>query len=232
MKRTKINQEIKDAKKLFKAIGFKLPAFASWTQEEWIRKGNEVDEIVDNLLGWDVTDFGCGHFDKTGLLLFTIRNGNYSKKAKYPKTYAEKLMVCKEGQVAPMHFHWKKKEDIINRGGGDLVIVLHKSTTGEELSDVPLHVSIDGVRIKITPGQQIILKPGESIFIEPFIYHSFFALKNTGSVVIGEVSEVNDDKNDNRFLDAIGRFPTIEEDEKPLHLLCTEYTKWMKHLPS
>ena len=112
------------------------------------------------------------------------------------------------------------------------MIVLHKATTAEELSDAPLHASIDGVRIKITAGQKIILKPGESIFIEPFIYHSFYARKNTGSVVIGEVSQVNDDENDNRFLDAIGRFPTIEEDEKPIHLLCTEYTKWMKHLPS
>ena len=33
------------------------------------------------------------------------------------KVYAEKLIMLKEGQRAPMHFHWKKSEDIINRGG-------------------------------------------------------------------------------------------------------------------
>ena len=38
-------------------------------------------------------------------------------------------------------------------------------------------------------------------------------------------SEVNDDNTDNRFYDPLGRFPAIEEDEPPLHLLCDEYPK-------
>jgi D-lyxose ketol-isomerase len=227
MKRSKINKEIETAKKLFENIGFKLPPFAFWTLKDWAQKGNEVNEIVENMLGWDVTDYGLNHFESTGLVLFTIRNGNSKKKKKYPKTYAEKLMVSKESQVAPLHFHWNKKEDIINRGGGDLVIVLYRSTPDEKLSFDPLYASVDGVRKKFKPGQKIILKPGESIFLEPFMYHSFYARNGTGPVVIGEVSEVNDDENDNRFLDSIGRFPAIEEDESPLHLLCTEYTKWL-----
>lgn len=44
-----------------------------------------------------------------------------------------------------------------------------------------------------------------------------------GTVLAGEVSRVNDDTNDNRFLEPLPRFPAIEEDEAPLHLLCTEY---------
>jgi D-lyxose ketol-isomerase len=225
MKRSEINKEIKSAKKLFNDIGFKLPPFAFWTEKEWTEKGEEVSEIIENMLGWDVTDYGCNDFHKTGLLLFTIRNGNAMNHKKYSKTYAEKLMISKEGQVAPMHFHWNKKEDIINRGGGNLVIVLYKSTKDEKLSKEPLYASIDGVRQKFNAGQEIILKPGESIFLEPFVYHSFYAQENTGSVVIGEVSAVNDDKNDNRFLEPIGRFPDIEEDEPPIHLLCTEYKR-------
>lgn len=227
MKRSRINEEIKIAINLFKSIGFKLPPFAFWTPDEWRQKGNEITEIIENMLGWDVTDYGCDKFDKTGLLLFTIRNGNMAKKEKYPKTYAEKLMISREDQIAPMHFHWNKKEDIINRGGGDLVMVLHKSTQDEKLSDESFYASVDGVRTKIIPGKKIILKPGESIFLEPFIYHMFYARKGTGPVVIGEVSEVNDDENDNRFLESMGRFPAIEEDEAPLHLLCTEYKKWI-----
>jgi len=226
MKRSQINKEIKAAKKLFENIGFKLPPFAFWTPDIWAQKGNEINEIIDNMLGWDVTDYGCDKFYKTGLLLFTIRNGNTANKDKYSKTYAEKLMISRENQIAPMHFHWNKREDIINRGGGDLVMVLYQSTPDEKLSEKSFYASIDGVQTKITPGKEVILKPGESIFLKPFVYHMFYAKKGTGPVVIGEVSEVNDDENDNRFLEPIGRFPAIEEDEAPIHLLCTEYKKW------
>ncbi len=37
-------------------------------------------------------------------------------------------------------------------------------------------------------------------------------------MLIGEVSMVNDDEADNRFLDPIGRFPAIEVDVLPAHL--------------
>ena len=226
MKRSAINIEIKKAKKLFESIGFRLPPFAFWDPETWTQKGDSIREIVDNRLGWDVTDYGCDSFDERGLLLFTIRNGNHKMPETYAKTYAEKLMVSKDGQVAPMHFHFRKKEDIINRGGGDLVMELYLSTTDGELSDLPFDVSVDGVRTRIEPGHPLILSPGESVFLPPLLYHRFYAQK--GDVVIGEVSEVNDDEHDNRFLKSIGRFPDIEEDEPPLHLLCTDYENWIK----
>ena len=54
-------------------------------------------------------------------------------------------------------------------------------------------------------------------------YHAFWAERGHGSVLIGEVSMVNDDNTDNRFYETQGRFPTIEEDEPPLYLLCNEY---------
>ena len=43
--------------------------------------------------------------------------------------------------------------------------------------------------------------------------------------MIGEVSTVNDDENDNRFLQSPGRYPSIEEDEPAEYLLCNEYGK-------
>ena len=43
--------------------------------------------------------------------------------------------------------------------------------------------------------------------------------------LIGEVSMCNDDDNDNYFYESVGRFPEIEEDEKPYRLLCNEYDK-------
>jgi D-lyxose ketol-isomerase len=227
MKRSEINREIKVASNLFHKNGFRLPPFAYMSPEEWSKKGDEIAEIVDNRLGWDVTDFGVGDFARLGLLLFTLRNGNSTKKASYPKNYAEKIMVIKEGQVAPMHFHWEKQEDIINRGGGNLVLELYSSTLDEKLANKNFHISVDGCRRECEAGEKIILTPGESIFLEPEIYHSFYTQKGSGAVVIGEVSQVNDDLNDNRFLEPLGRFPEIEEDEDPLHLLCTDYRKWM-----
>ena len=60
MKRSKINQCIRDMEKLIRENGFHLPGFCSWTPEEWKGKGHEYDEIRDNMLGWDITDYGLG----------------------------------------------------------------------------------------------------------------------------------------------------------------------------
>jgi hypothetical protein len=225
VKRSRINQLLAEAKMLFEQHNFRLPPFAFWSPEDWLTKGHEADEIRDNALGWDVTDFGLDNFDIWGLLLFTIRNGNYQTPQRYPKSYAEKIMVVKEKQVTPMHFHWKKREDIINRGGGDLVIEVYKSTPDRQRSKELFSVAIDGVRRACLPGEQIVLKPGESICLEPYIYHTFYGAAGRGAVIVGEVSAVNDDVNDNCFLEPVGRFPRIEEDESPLHWLCNEYPR-------
>jgi len=223
MKRSMINREIADAETLIERHGFKLPPFAFWSREDWLRKGHEADEIRDNALGWDVTDFGSGHFKACGLLLFTVRNGNYQDRAHYPKGYAEKIMVVKERQLTPMHFHWKKREDIINRGGGELIVQVYKSTPNETLSDESLSITTDGIRRDCRAGEEFVLTPGESITLEPGVYHKFYGAPGRGTVIVGEVSEVNDDVADNRFLRATGRYPEIEEDEPAVRLLCTEY---------
>ncbi len=104
---------------------FQLPPFAFWTPQQWRHAGHEVDEIRANKLGWDVTDFGSDCYEKIGLLLFTMRNGQVGRPG---KQYAEKIMIVGEGQLLPYHFHWLKTEDIINRGNsGRLVIELYNS---------------------------------------------------------------------------------------------------------
>ena len=131
----------------------------------------------------------------------------------------------------PSIFTGKKKEDIINRGGGNLILELYLSDQSGSRLDTPVSVSIDGTRKTVAAGENVRLLPGESIFLEPFVYHLFYAEKGSGPVVIGEVSEVNDDETDNRFHDPIGRFPAIEEDEQPEHLLCTDYDTWLTPSP-
>ncbi len=223
MNRSEVNRLIHEAIDLFREKHFRLPPFAFWTPEQWARTGKEADEIRDNGLGWDVTDYGLGNFLHTGLLLFTIRNGNYARKNDYPKGYAEKIMVVRENQITPWHYHWNKREDIINRGGGDLIIELYLANEANTFSDRSFSVALDGVRRQVQPGDKVILSPGESICLEPYVYHTFYGKPGSGNVMVGEVSDVNDDAKDNCFYDKIGRFPEINEDEPPRYFLCTEY---------
>lgn len=112
-------------------------------------------------------------------------------------------------------------EDIINCGGGNLMIKLYNSTKEEDLADSDVEVSIDGVKYTFPAGHVVCIKPGESITLTRGLYHRFWG--ENGRVLVREVSMCNDDANDNRFYDKVGRFPEIEEDERPLYLLCTEY---------
>jgi len=224
MKRSEINRIIREGIEFCAAHQFMLPPFAFWTPEEWKTKGSECDEIRDNMLGWDVTDFGKGNFAKEGLLLFTMRNGNVHNP-KYQKPYAEKMLVVRENQITPMHFHWNKMEDIIVRGGGNLMVRLFNSDENEEISSTPVRVSMDGQVREVKAGDVVRLTPGESITLPPRLYHEFWGEEGTGTVLVGEVSMTNDDNHDNRFHEPLGRFPEIEEDEPPLYLLCNEYPR-------
>ena len=220
MKRSEINRYLEEAKAFFKEFKFELPVWAFWRPEQWLEQEDACAEIRDLALGWDITDFGSGDFEKIGLLLFTLRNGDIKNPA-YKKSYAEKIMMVRTDQVTPIHFHWNKMEDIINRGGGDFVTQIWKADKNEQLSDEEFTVQIDGITHKVKGGDTIRLKPGQSISFAPYIYHTFYA--ENAPALIGEVSMVNDDANDNRFLAPMGRFPEIEEDVPPLHLLCNEY---------
>ncbi|MTK08603.1 MAG: D-lyxose/D-mannose family sugar isomerase [Hungatella sp.] len=224
MKRSEVNKALKDMEQMIQTCGFFLPPFSSFTPEEWGKKGHEYDEIRDNMLGWDITDFGLGDFDRTGFSLITLRNGNVKQK-KYTKTYAEKLLFLKEGQSAAMHFHWTKMEDIINRGGGNVQIRVYQSDPDGGFSDSDVTVNRDGRTYMVPAGTVVTLRPGESITIYPYLYHDFHVEPHSGPVLLGEVSMCNDDQEDNRFYQPIGRFPEIEEDEPPYRLLCNEYPK-------
>ncbi|TFG04857.1 MAG: D-lyxose/D-mannose family sugar isomerase [Promethearchaeota archaeon] len=227
MKRSEINQIMRDTVDFLKDQKFYLPKFAYWTIEDWKNKGEEIKEIVDCQLGWDITDFGSGNFHEKGLLMFTIRNGSFKDKSKYAKPYCEKLLITEEGQITPLHHHYSKMEDIINRGGGILKVELYKSNEKDELTEEKVTVSIDGVRKKFDPGGIVELEPGDSIYLPSDIYHRFWGKKGYGKILIGEVSTVNDDYVDNKFYKEVKRFSEIEEDEDPLYLLYDDYKKYV-----
>jgi len=62
--------------------------------------------------------------------------------------------------------------------------------------------------------------------------HRFYGEPGSGPVLVGEVSQVNDDFNDNYFLAPLGRFTPIEEDEAPWRLLWNELDVRAKDVPS
>lgn len=225
MKRSEINRYIREGLEFCRQMNFHLPPFAVWTAEEWAHKGHEYDEIRDTMLGWDCTDFGSGRYAERGLLLFTIRNGHLKLAERYPKPYCEKLLIVGEKQETPHHYHFNKVEDIINRGGGNLLVQVWMADEQDGLSGEDVPVNCDGRDFTVKAGTIIRLTPGESITLPQYMYHTFWAEPGCGPVLSGEVSKVNDDHTDNRFLDELPRFSQIEEDEPAAFLLCNDYPK-------
>lgn len=237
MKRSEINRWIQEAIDLLDKISWKLPPFAFWSPNIWKSIITSPEEkarhqpIFEQGLGWDLSDFGSGDFFKMGLLLFTMRNGKIGTS----REYAEKIMISREGQITPWHFHWQKTEDIINRGGGNLIIeVYHASSTdnlkpgqpfekGEYDLESPVELLKDGVLNFYSPGDKVCLKPGESLALPPRLYHTFYGEPGYGTVIVGEISKVNDDTLDNRFYQELPRFAKIIEDGPAKFVLCNEY---------
>ena len=238
MKRSQINEAILYVMDALKENKFPLPPFAYYTPQQWESVGDSEEEIIDNMLGWDITDFGYGDFAKIGLSIFTFRNGNFTQKDKYPKSYAEKILYVMDGQILPFHYHWSKMEDIINRGGGDLEITMYNCTPEDfadmeggrngkpgTFADTDVITSIDGKKTVIPAGGKVILHPGQSVTITPGQYHQWQGVPGTGDVILFEVSATNDDNVDNRFYKSGKRIPDIEEDEAPKYLMFKDYPK-------
>ncbi|MDT3251838.1 D-lyxose/D-mannose family sugar isomerase [Serratia sp. root2] len=227
MNRSAVNRILQQTQHFFARFDVHLPPFAHFSPSAWRQRDRESwQEVFDLKLGWDVTAFGGDDFAHHGLTLFTLRNGSPGGQP-YVKCYAEKIMHCREAQVTPMHFHWRKREDIINRGGGNLIVELHNADADERLADGAVTVTLDGCRQTHAAGSRLRLAPGESICLTPGIYHSFWGEEGFGDVLVGEVSTVNDDDNDNRFLTPLSRFGQITEDQPPQWLLCNEYSRFI-----
>jgi hypothetical protein len=228
MNRSQVNAAIRRAEAFLQEHRFTLPPFARHTPQDWRDMGPEARQIADRGLGWDVTDFGLGEFDQKGAVLFTLRNGTLGDLARGAgEVYCEKIIVMHPGQRLMHHYHKTKTEDIINRAGGRLEIVLHRSDSAGKFTDEDVVYNADGVQRRVPAGGAHVLDVGESITLEPGMYHQFRALEET--VLAGEVSTVNDDANDNFFFDPIGRFTSVVDDEAPYRVLVTEYAAHYPH---
>ncbi|MEM9394499.1 MAG: D-lyxose/D-mannose family sugar isomerase [Pseudomonadota bacterium] len=225
MKRSEINEILREGAAFIAQHGFILPPFAFWSPQEMAAHRPAIGPLLDARLGWDITDYGEGNFADLGLFLFTVRNGRLADlKGGGGMCYAEKIMISRQNQISPMHRHYLKAEDIINRGGATLAIELYGSAEDGGFDEkAGGTVYCDGVRREYEPGEVLHFAPGESVTLMPGDWHAFWG--EGGDVLIGEVSTVNDDETDNWFRDPIGRFPEIEEDEPPRHLLVKDYDR-------
>jgi D-lyxose ketol-isomerase len=225
MKRSDINRHVEDAIEFFESQKLKLPPWAKWTCQQWKdHMGEESIEIRTHGMGWNVTDFGSGDFNSRGLILFILRNGWLRDGlAQDTKTYAEKAMMVRPGQITPWHFHWMKTEDLINRGGGRLEVELGWASEDEKNIDSrDVVVQVDGMSRSIKAGGKIILEPGESVTLPPKLCHQFCGEHGGEKICVGEVSSLNDDGTDNCFIFGLPK-SQIVEDEPRKYWLCMEY---------
>jgi D-lyxose ketol-isomerase len=131
-------------------------------------------------------------------------------------------MHVRDGQVTPMHFHWRKREDIINRGGGNLIIELWNAGAHEETENTDVTVTVDGCRQTHAPAASCASRQGKHL-PDAHSLPQFLGRTRLRRRAGGEVSSVNDDEHDNHFLQPVARYNNIEEDEPALLVLCNEY---------
>jgi D-lyxose ketol-isomerase len=221
MLRSEIDNAIDSARSFAAGAVFPLPEFAGWSRDEWLSRADRLGRTLSRGLGWDVTDFGRGDFARYGLCLCTIRNGDIAEVDRNAaQTYAEKFMVVEVGQETPFHLHPRKTEDIVNRGGGVLRVEIHPAD-GHRLGTGVTTTLVDGIETDVLAGEGILIRPGQSIQIPSGAFHRFWA--EGERVLGGEVSAVNDDTDDNVFLEPFPRYASIEEDAPARYLLVGEY---------
>ena len=191
MRRSEINRIIQEGMAFFDRMHFALPPFARFRQEDWEARRADCRELFDLGLGWDVTGFGLGEFERFGLLLFTLRNGRAGSQ-EYPKPYAEKIMMVRENQVTLRHFHWRKREDIINRGGGNLVLELFRADpAASKLAGGPFEIRVDGMVRRMRSGERLVLTPGERVCVEGIHAHRFCWEPGAVKLLVGEEAAGN-----------------------------------------
>lgn len=226
MRRSFIDRRIEAMLELCDRHQFKLPPFALWGAAQYRAQPAAAKRIHKAGLGWNVVEFKPGAFEAEGLSVFTSRMGDWrGLAAGAGRLYAEKAMMAQDGQRTPHHFHVVKTEDILNRGGARFVVELFKvDATGARL-DERLQVLKDVEMLDLAPGARVSLEPGESLTLEPFVAHSFWA--EGGAVLAGEVSLANDDATDNYFLPALGPPAPIEEDAPMRYLTVRDHAKFV-----
>ena len=222
MRRSFIDSRIDAMLGLCQRTNYALPPFAHWSQAQHRADPEALARIAAGGLGWNVVEFKPGAFASDGLTLITTRMGDWRALPNgRGRLYGEKAMMAEDGQRTPHHYHLVKTEDILNRGGARFVVELFKVDSSGARSDERFDVLKDATTINLGAGDQVILEPGESIVLEPYIAHAFWA--QGGAVLAGEVSLVNDDATDNYFVPPLPPAAPIEEDAPARYVTVSDH---------
>jgi D-lyxose ketol-isomerase len=222
VKRSFIDARIDRMLEICARHGVELPPYALWREAEFRASPEAAKLIADRGMGWNVVEFKPGLFAREGLTLFTLRMGDWRELSSgRGRLYGEKAILAEDGQRARHHYHVVKTEDILNRGGARFVVELFKvDAKGAPLKD-RFRALKDASVLDLGPGDQVRLEPGESLTLEPFIAHAFWA--EGGAALAGEVSLANDDATDNYFLPPLGPPVTIDEDAPPRYVTVRDH---------
>jgi D-lyxose ketol-isomerase len=222
MLRSFVDRRIDAMMELCERCAFKLPPFALWGAAKFHADREASRRIAEQGLGWNVVEFTPGGFAREGLGLFTLRMGDWRALSKgVGRLYSEKALMAEDGQRTPHHYHVVKTEDIVNRGGARFVVELFKvDRAGRRLAE-RVRALKDATMIEVEAGGRVRLEPGESLVLEPYMAHAFWA--EGGATLAGEVSLVNDDATDNYFLPPPPPAPPIEEDAPMRHVTVRDY---------
>ncbi len=224
MKRSFIDARIDAMLELCERHGVKLPPFARWSEDQFRADPAAARRIAGGGLGWNVVEFKPGAYATEGLSVFTLRMGDWKQLATgRGRLYGEKALMAEDGQRTPHHYHIVKTEDILNRGGARFVVELFKvNRSGEPLKE-RFRVLKDATTLDLGPGDQVRLEPGESLVLEPFVAHAFWA--EGGATLGGEVSLANDDASDNYFLPSLAPPAPIVEDRPKKYVTVRDYAR-------
>jgi D-lyxose ketol-isomerase len=226
MLRSFIDRRIEAMLELCQRHAFKLPPFALWGEADFRADAESTERIAEGGLGWNVVEFAPGGYAREGLSVFTMRMGDWrGLKKGSGRLYGEKALMAEDGQRTPHHYHLVKTEDILNRGGARFVVELFKVDRQGRRLDERVRVLKDATTIELAAGGRVTLEPGESIVLEPYVAHAFWA--EGGATLAGEVSLANDDATDNYFLPPPAAPAPIEEDAPMRHPTVRDYAKLM-----
>jgi D-lyxose ketol-isomerase len=211
MKRSFVDASIDKMLEMCARHGVILPPFALWSEAQYRDDPAAARRILDSGLGWNIVEFEPGEFARAGLSVFTIRMGDWRQLQQgRGRLYAEKALFAEDGQRTPHHYHIVKTEDVVNRGGARFVVELFKV----DRAGAPLKERFRALKdvkvLDLEPGAKVVLEPGESLTLDPFVAHAFWA--EGGATLAGEVSLSNDDRADNLFLPPLAAPAPIEED--------------------
>lgn len=211
MKRSFVDARIDAMIAMCERHGARLPAFALWGDEDYRADPAAARRILQGGLGWNVVEFRPGAYLQEGLSVFTLRMGDWRQLSQgRGRLYAEKVLLAEDGQRTPHHYHIVKTEDIVNRGGARFVVELFKvDRAGAPLKE-RFRALKDVKMLDLEPGAKVVLEPGESLTLDPFVAHAFWS--EGGATLAGEVSLANDDRADNLFLPPLAAPGPIEED--------------------